>query len=134
MSGRTKLPARELVELYDYVKFTRADGRCECEGDCGRSHRFGIHFRCPNAHGRPAVHGKDKMCSLSAVHLDGDKNNTLDTNLMAMCQTCASRYRGKVKMQTKRTAERKAIETQHEPLFDVGELSVATTETGVNEL
>lgn len=131
--ARTKLPARELVELYDYVKFTRADGRCECEGDCGRSHRFGIHHRCPNAHGRSGVHGGDKVVSLKCVHLDGDKNNTLDTNLMAMCQTCATRRGAQRRDESVRGGKRKRVEAQHDPLFELA--LVASDETaGVNEL
>lgn len=131
--ARAKLSARELVGLYDYVKFTRADGRCECEGDCGRSHRFGIHHRCPNAHGRPGVHGADKMISLTCVYLDGDKTNTLDTNLMAMCQTCAKRRGAQRRGDSKRVEQRRRIEAQHDPLFELAPAASDQT-AGVNEL
>ncbi|AJA43744.1 HNH endonuclease [Mycobacterium phage Milly] len=111
--------SRDLLALHDRIKFDRADGRCECEGDCGRSHRFGFHVRCTNAHGRPAVHGAEKVVTLAVRPLDGDERNTHERNLIAMCQACAKRHRAKCKAAAERDAERRAAEAQHESLFDL---------------
>ncbi|ASR85953.1 HNH endonuclease [Mycobacterium Phage Niklas] len=119
------MSTRDRVALFDAVKFDRADGRCECEGDCGRSHRFGIHHRCSNTHGRPAVHGADKMVQLAVVHLDGDDRNDDVHNLMAMCQTCVKRHRAKLKAAAEKAAARAAAEAAHDGLFDVPEVAPA---------
>ncbi|ALF01435.1 HNH endonuclease [Mycobacterium phage LilPharaoh] len=112
--------------LFDRIALTRADGRCECEGDCGRSHRFGIHYRCANSHGRPAVHGVDKVVQLAVVHLDGDDRNLDERNLLAMCQSCAKRHRATLKAAAEKAAERAAREAEHDGLFDVPELAADT--------
>ncbi|WNM74150.1 HNH endonuclease [Mycobacterium Phage Nergal] len=123
---------RELLALYDRIKFDRADGRCECEGECGRSHRFGIHYRCSNTHGRPAVTGGERMVSLVVRYLDGDTGNAVEHNMMAMCGDCVKRHRSKFKSETKRGAERAAIEAAHEPLFDLGEITPAPVAPGAH--
>lgn len=114
----------EVIALYDRMKFDRADGRCECLGECGRSHRFGIHRRCPNAHGRPDNAGK--AVTISVRHMNGDAKDYDEANLLAMCMTCITRHRSKVKRASEQAAILKAIEDQHEPLFDVEALMPAT--------
>ncbi len=109
------------VALFDRIVLQRADGRCECEGECGRSHRFGIHYRCANSHGRPAVHGADRYVSLSVQFLDGDDRHHADGNLIAMCQSCAKRHRVRLKAAAEKQAARAAVESQHDGLFDVPE-------------
>ncbi|AYN57244.1 HNH endonuclease [Mycobacterium phage BoostSeason] len=112
--------SRELLALHDRIKWQRADGRCECQGDCGRSHRFGgVHYRCPNKHGNSAVHGGDKVVTLSVRPLDGDERNLDERNLIAMCQACMKRHRAKCKAEAEREAERRAAEAQHESLFEL---------------
>ncbi|ASR85269.1 HNH endonuclease [Mycobacterium phage SirPhilip] len=118
MAARQAL-SRDRVALFDAIKFNRADGRCECVGECGRSHRFGPIDRCGNAHGRPAVHGADKVVSLAVRHLDGDEWNEDDRNLLAMCQTCVKRHRAKLQAAADKAAERAAIEAQHDGLFSL---------------
>lgn len=118
---------RDALALYDRIRFDRADGRCECEGECGKSHQTGIHHRCPNMHGRSAVHGSDKAVSLTVRHLDGDKRDTAEGNLLAMCQTCIGRHRALVRTQSKRRSERESIEAMHEPMFDVEALITSAT-------
>ncbi|QNJ58287.1 HNH endonuclease [Mycobacterium phage Ellie] len=105
--------------LFDRIALSRADGRCECEGECGRSHRFGVHYRCANNHGRPAIHGADKVVGLAVVPLDGNERNRADSNLIALCQACLKRHRGKVKAAAEKAAERAAIESAHDGLFDL---------------
>ncbi|QJD50472.1 HNH endonuclease [Mycobacterium phage Chris] len=100
--------ARERVVLFDAIRFNRADGRCECVGQCGRSHVFGMIDRCGNAHGRPATHGADKVVSLAVRHLDGDERNEAHANLIAMCQTCVKRHRARLQAAADKRAEREA--------------------------
>ncbi|QFG08916.1 HNH endonuclease [Mycobacterium phage MalagasyRose] len=94
----------ELLALHDAIRFQRADGRCECEGQCGRSHKFGLHTRCGNIHGRPAVHGTDKTVSLAVRYLDGDDRNHAHTNLIALCQTCGKRHHERLQKAAERAA------------------------------
>lgn len=123
---------REIIALYDHIKAERAQSRCECHGECGRSHKFGIHRRCPNQHGRAGVHGTDKLVTLTVRHLNGDPKDFDEANLMAMCQTCVTRHRAKTKAAQAREAERRAIEAQHEPLFDIEPLMPKNTEVGAH--
>uniref|UniRef100_A0AAU8GRJ2 HNH endonuclease n=1 Tax=Mycobacterium phage Pharb TaxID=3136626 RepID=A0AAU8GRJ2_9VIRU len=103
--------------LFDRIALTRADGRCECAGVCGRSHRFGLHDRCGNTHGRPATHGADKVVSLAVVPLDGDTRNMSDGNVIAFCQTCVKRHRMKLAAAAEKAAARAAAEDEHNGLF-----------------
>ncbi|ASR85571.1 HNH endonuclease [Mycobacterium phage Krueger] len=112
------------ARLFDRIALTRADGRCECEGECGRSHRFGIHDRCGNTHGRTALHGPDKRVSLQVVPLDGDDRNLGDRNVIAFCQSCLKRHRSKLKAAADKRAARLAIEAEHNGLFDMPEPAV----------
>lgn len=62
----------------------RAQGRCECAGECGRGTHQG---RCPNRHGEPA-YGTGSKVVLTTAHLDHTPEHCDDTNLKAMCQGC----------------------------------------------
>ncbi|QFG11488.1 HNH endonuclease [Mycobacterium phage Ekdilam] len=105
------------ARLFDRIALTRADGRCECEGSCGRSHRFGLHTRCANSQGRPSTHGSDKVVSLAVVPINGDNRNLADDNVIAFCQACVKRHRTRLQAAADKAAERAAIEAQHNGLF-----------------
>ena len=47
------------------IRFTRAAGRCECEGECGRGTHTG---RCPNRHDQ-AAYGTGSTVVLTVAHL-----------------------------------------------------------------
>ncbi|QFG09454.1 HNH endonuclease [Mycobacterium phage Yuna] len=98
------------ARLFDRIALSRADGRCECEGVCGRSHRFGLHTRCGNIHGRPALHGADKLVSLTVAPLDGNARNMADGNVITFCQSCAKRHKAKLQAAADKAAERAAAE------------------------
>ena len=70
------------------IKFTRAGGRCECEGECGRGTHEG---RCPNRNGQPA-YGTGSLVVLTTAHLDHTPENCDPANLRAMCQGCHLHY------------------------------------------
>jgi hypothetical protein len=88
------------------IRFERARGRCECEGECGEDH----HHTTYRSHGHEeprevdekrclATHGKRHPVTLSIVvltvaHRDHDaaSGDHSDRNLVAMCQRCHLAY------------------------------------------
>ena len=68
--NRARYPA-DWAEISRRIRFERAAGRCECEGECGRGTHKG---RCTNVHGGEAP----ERCE--------------DANLKAMCQGCHLHY------------------------------------------
>lgn len=89
-----------------YIRFERAKGHCECEGECGRGTHAG---RCPNRHGE-AAYGTGSKVVLTTAHLTHEPECRDEDKVKAMCQGChlhydrehhaetayASRRRGKV--------------------------------------
>lgn len=69
------------------IRFERAEGRCECTGECGQDHGE----RCDAWHAarHPAT---DSIVVLTVAHLDHTPENCADDNLKAMCQRCHNRY------------------------------------------
>ena len=69
------------------IRFDRAGGRCECEGECGIDHEG----RCTAEHGKPnPMTGANVI--LTTAHLDHTPESCGDDNLKAMCQRCHLRY------------------------------------------
>lgn len=70
-----------------HIRYVRANGRCECNGECG------LHYgrRCEERHGKPAAWAKGKVI-LTVAHLDHQPENVDHDNLRAMCQRCHNRY------------------------------------------
>lgn len=85
--NRDRYPAN-WREISDRIRFGRAQGRCECEGECGRGTHKG---RCPNIHGQPA-YGTGSLVVLTVAHLDHVPEHCEDENLRAMCQACHLHY------------------------------------------
>lgn len=75
-------------EISEFIRFTRAEGRCECEGECGRGTHEG---RCPNEHGKPA-YGTGSKVVLTTAHLDHTPETRDPEKLRAMCQGCHLHY------------------------------------------
>jgi hypothetical protein len=75
-------------EISYRIRFQRAEGQCECLGECGRGTHEG---RCPNSHGMPA-YGTGSKVVLTTAHLDHTPENCDDDNLKAMCQGCHLHY------------------------------------------
>ncbi|AER26364.1 hypothetical protein FIONNBHARTH_73 [Mycobacterium phage Fionnbharth] len=110
-----------LLALQEWIIETRAGGRCECDGLCGKRHRrYGIDDdpRCPNKHGYDAIDGRKVMVSLIVDRVDEMQGDT-DVNLIALCQSCSRRHRDNLSKAAAERAEREAVEAQHDPLFDV---------------
>ena len=70
------------------VRFVRAGGRCECNGECGMPGHIAAGGRCQNRHGSPSVYGSGKTVVLTTAHLDHTPENCERENLKAMCQGC----------------------------------------------
>lgn len=74
------------------IRFERAQGRCECEGECGISHYLGQGFpRCSARHGQDHPITGSRVV-LTVAHLDHQPEECEDENLKAMCQRCHLRY------------------------------------------
>lgn len=75
-------------KIANHVKFSRAQGRCECTGECGlhQSRRAGT--RCVELHGYPARFARGTIC-LTTAHLCECQPLCSDpAHLKAMCQRC----------------------------------------------
>lgn len=70
------------------IRFDRAEGQCECSGECGRNTHEG---RCPNTHGGKA-YGTGSKVILTTAHLNHTPEDCGDDNLRAMCQGCHLHY------------------------------------------
>lgn len=85
--NRSRYPS-DWKDISKRIRFDRAAGRCECEGECGRGTHDG---RCPNEHGGEA-YGTGSAVILTVAHLDHVPENCGDENLKAMCQGCHLHY------------------------------------------
>ena len=73
-------------EFSRHIRFERAEGRCECEGECGRGTHEG---RCPNKHGEQA-YGTGSKVVLTVAHLTHEPEDR--EHVKAMCQGCHLHY------------------------------------------
>ncbi len=115
-SERTRYP-KGWRAISDRIRFERAEGRCECRGECGCDHigPSGDQGRCDAPHGKYilrddemphlwALHSpcgacvggepdhKPVLVVLTCAHLDHTPEHCDDDNLLAMCQRCHLRY------------------------------------------
>lgn len=89
-------------EISHRIRFVRAKGRCECEGECGDDHamendnygfyiivdhRGGFDSRCWAKHGE-LHHITGSKVILTAAHLNHIIEDCSDENLKGMCQRC----------------------------------------------
>jgi hypothetical protein len=74
-------------EISNKIRFERAQGRCECLGECGL-HK---NYRCVEEHDKKAFFAKGRVI-LTVAHLDHQPENCDEQNLRAMCQRCHLRY------------------------------------------
>jgi hypothetical protein len=97
-----------------HVRFGRAGGRCECEGECGRfTHGTS---RCSRRQGdRAWGHGPETV--LTVAHLDHTPENCDLANLKAMCQGCHLGYDRVHHAQTAARTREALRSAGMEPLF-----------------
>ncbi|MCP3811728.1 hypothetical protein NLX62_05210 [Mycobacteriaceae bacterium Msp059] len=114
--NRDRYPA-DWPAISQRIRFDRAQGRCECYGECRRGSHAG---RCPNLHGQPA-YGTGSKVVLTVAHLNHTPEDCDEDNLRAMCQGCHLHYDSEHHKQTSAATRRAELEAQMEPLFDVQE-------------
>jgi hypothetical protein len=96
------------------IRFDRAGGRCECEGECGRGTHEG---RCPNEHEQPA-YGTGSRVVLTVAHLDHTPEHSQDANLRAMCNGCHLHYDREHHAETAARTRREKATAGMTPLFN----------------
>ena len=75
-------------QISDRIRFDRAQGRCECEGECGTGHRG---YRCYAEHGSPhPITGS--IVVLTVAHRNHRPEDCDEQNLFAACQRCHLGY------------------------------------------
>lgn len=97
------------------IRFERAQGHCECEGECGRGTHQG---RCPNRQHQPA-YGTGSRVVLTVAHLNHTPEDCRDENLRAMCQGCHLHYDREHHAQTAQQTRTAKLEAQMAPMFEV---------------
>lgn len=103
-------------EISHRIRFVRADGRCECRGECGRGTHRG---RCPNVHGEPA-YGTGSTVFLTTAHRDHVPEHVDDDNLFAACQGCHLHYDLEHHAQTRAATRAASLLAEGQaPLFDL---------------
>lgn len=112
-------------QLSAHIKFVRAQGRCECLGECGRGSHHG---RCPNRHGQPA-YGSGAMTVLTTAHLNHTPEDCDLHNLKAMCQGCHLHYDRDHHAETRRARTQLMLAAQMDTLFDIPATHVAPGES-----
>lgn len=85
--NRDRYPA-DWPDISHRIRFDRAEGQCECAGECRKRHPSG---RCPARHleRHPRT---GSVVVLTVAHLDHTPENVDDDNLRAMCQACHLAY------------------------------------------
>ena len=84
--NRARYP-KDWKDISFRIRFDRAGGRCECEGECGLDHEG----RCSAEHNEPHPRTGSNVI-LTTAHLADPIENCSDENLRAMCQQCHNRY------------------------------------------
>jgi hypothetical protein len=84
--NRDRYPA-DWKDISFRIRFVRALGQCECEGECGLDHKG----RCTARHNAPNPRTGTKVV-LTVAHLDHTPENCDDANLKAMCNGCHLHY------------------------------------------
>lgn len=114
--NRNRYPA-DWPEISHRIRFERAGGRCECQGECGRRTHSG---RCPNTHTGRAYDTGSRVL-LTTAHLDHTPENCDPDNLRAMCQGCHLHYDRDHHAETARRTRALALDellaAQMDPLF-----------------
>ena len=74
-------------EISRRIRFERAGGRCECQGECGHDHDG----RCPEIDGQPHTVTSSPVV-LTVGHLTHEPERSADDELRAWCQRCHLAY------------------------------------------
>jgi hypothetical protein len=103
------------------IRFARAAGRCECEGEC----RTGHAGRCAAIHGM-AHPDTGSAVVLTTAHRDHTPENCAGGNLFAACQRCHLGYDRGHHAETARRKRAAGLALTMDPLFTEEELTCPT--------
>lgn len=98
-------------EISKEIRFGRAKGRCECEGECGTGHMG----RCPRRHGQQL--SPQAKVVLTTAHLNHTPEDCDRDNLKGMCQRCHLGYDRKHHAETAARTRDERRRTGMTPLF-----------------
>ena len=107
------------AEFSRYIRFERAEGRCECDGRCGDRLCKGLELgRCNAVHGEPhPVNGKKTI--LTVAHLTHDERSREEHEVGGYCARCHLFYdralharTRKATAEAKRKAEKARMQTR----------------------
>ena len=107
---------KDWPEFSRSIRFGRAAGRCECEGECGRPEHLDDDGRCLNVHGQPAHRTGSKVVP-TVAHLCHTPE--CREHVKAMCQGCHLHYdkdhhaENRRKTTARKQAEQKAAWQQY---------------------
>ncbi len=111
-------------DISHHIRFERAGNRCECTGQCEIEHfkeswgLFDDWKRCEAINGCSHPVTESKVV-LTVAHLDHDKMNSDESNLLAMCQRCHLTYdRKHHAANLKRNRRQAEIDAGQQELFD----------------
>lgn len=106
-------------QISNWVRFTRARGRCECRGECGRPVvHLAADRRCPNEHGQRA-RDTGKPVVLTTAHLNHVVEDCRLENLAGWCAPCHLYYDREHHAQTRAATKRAELEAQMDSLFEI---------------
>jgi len=119
--NRARYP-EDWPEISHRIREERAEGRCECDGRCGRpSWHLEADGRCMNVNGVPAV-GTGSRVVLTVAHLDHTPENCDDDNLAAMCQGCHLHSDREHHAETRARVNAEALAVAGQGLLDLGRI------------
>lgn len=119
--NRDRYPA-DWPEISRRIRHERAEGRCECDGRCGRpAHRLDI-GRCQAVNGQRSPLTGSRVV-LTVAHLDHTPENCADDNLMAMCQGCHLSYDRDHHAETRARVRAEEAATAGQGSLDLGSAS-----------
>lgn len=87
------------------IRTERAEGRCECVGECGKHDGPD---RCTAVNGEPHPVTRSKVV-LTVAHLNHRPQDCRDENLRAMCQRCHLNYDTDHHAETRAASKRAAL-------------------------
>lgn len=92
--NRARYPKNWKSEIVPRIR-ARSGNRCECTGQCGRSHFYAYDVttnRCDARNGMPIDDITGPCIVLTVAHLNHTPEDCRDENLLHMCQKCHNRY------------------------------------------
>lgn len=100
------------------IRFDRAQGRCECRGECGRpAWHLAADGRCHNRHGQPACRTGSRVV-LTVAHRNHIPEQRGDAEVFAACQGCHLHYDRAHHQHTRQQTSTAALQAQMYPLFE----------------